>query len=104
MTTSKITTVTTMMAGVVVTPSLGTLLEGCVLLVELTEAVPVGLSSVLDAEVPFSAEQKHIIWHVTRNKVTQKHSSDGNEHMVVVESKMSPTPLTTACMYNNYEH
>ena len=87
-----------MMAVVVVTPSLGTLLEGCVQLVELTEAVSVvviGLSSVLDAEVPSSAEQKHIIWHVTRNKVTQKHSSDGNEHMVVVESKMSPTPMTT---------
>ena len=45
--------------------------------------------------VPSAVEQKHIIWHVTRNKVTQKHSREGNEHMVVVESKMSPTPMTT---------
>ena len=58
MTTSMITTATTMMTNVVVAPSLASLLEGCVLLLELT------------AEVPSSAEQKHTIWHVTRNKET----------------------------------
>ena len=78
MTTSMITTVTTMMTNVVV-------------LLELTETVPVVVIalSVLDAEVPPSAEQKHTIWRETRNKETQKHSSEGNKHMVVhvVESK-----------------
>ena len=38
--------------------------------------------------VPSSAEQKHIIWHITRNKETQKHSSECNKTMVVVESKI----------------
>ena len=80
MITSKITTVTTMMTDVVVTPSLGTLLEGCVLLLELTGAVSVVVIalSVLDAEVPSSAQQKHTTWHVTWNKETQKHSSADN--------------------------
>ena len=84
MTTSKITTATTVMTdvefslslvvlleGCVLLLELVVLLEGCVLLLELIGAVPsmvIGLSSVLDAEVPSSAEQKHIIWHVTRNK------------------------------------
>ena len=71
MMTSMITTVTTIMTDVEFSLSLVVLLEGCVLLLELTGAVPsmvIGLSSVLDAEVPSSAEQKHIIWHVTRNK------------------------------------
>ena len=95
MTTTKITTVTTMMTDVVVAPSLVVLLEGCVLLLELTGVVPVVVFalSVLDAKVPSSAEQKHTIWHETRNKETQKHSSEGNKHMVVVESKMSPSPF-----------
>ena len=93
-TTSMITTVTAMMTDVGVAPSLGRLLEGCVLLLELTGAVPVVVFalSVLDAEVSSSAEQKYTIWHEIRNKETQKHSSEGNKHMVVVESKMSPSP------------
>ena len=84
MTTSKITTVTTVMTdvefslslvvlleGCVLLLELVVLLEGCVLLLELTGAVPsmvIGLSSVLDAEVPSSAEQKHTIWYVTRGE------------------------------------
>ena len=101
-TTSMITTVTTMMTDVVVAPSLGRLLEGCVLLLELTGAVPVvviALSSVLDAEVPPSAEQKHTIWRETRNKETQKHSSEFIKHMVVVESKSSSIPFITCRQY-----
>ena len=71
MTTSKITTVTTVMTDMEFSLSLVVLLEGCVLLLELTGAVPsmvIGLSSVLDAEVPSSAEQKHTIWYVTRGE------------------------------------
>ena len=43
--------------------------------------------------VPSAAEQKHTTWHETRNRKTQKHSSEGNKHMALVESKMSPTPF-----------
>ena len=32
------------------------------------------------AVVPSAAEQKHTIWHETRNRKTQKHSSEGNKH------------------------
>ena len=100
MTTSMITTVTTMMTNVVV-------------LLELTETVPVVVIalSVLDAEVPpsaevlvpSSAEQKHTIWRETRNKETQKHSSEGNKHMVVhvVESKSSSIPFMVYSLADN---
>ena len=105
MTTSMITTVTTMMTNVVVAPSLGSLLEGCVLLLELTETVPVVVIalSVLDAEVPPSAEQKHTIWRETRNKETQKHSSEGNKHMVlhVVQSKSSSNLFMVYSLVDN---
>ena len=99
MTTSKITTVTTIMTDMEFSLSLVVLLEGCVLLLEMTGAVAVvviGLSSVLDAEVPSSAEPKHTIWHETRYKETQKHSSEGNKHMVVIEHKSSSTPFSLA--------
>ena len=72
------------------------------LLLELTGAVPVVvIASVLDAEVPLSAEQKHTVWYETRNKETQKHSSESNKHMVVVESTSSSIPLIVYSLADN---
>ena len=51
------------------------------------------VTAMMSGVVPSAAEQKHTIWHETRNRQTQKHSSEGNKHMVLVESKMSPTPF-----------
>ena len=60
MTTSMMTTATTMMTNMVVVPSVGRLLEGCVLLLELTGTVAVVVIalSVLNAE-----ERKHTNKH-----------------------------------------
>ena len=72
------------------------------LLLELTGAVPVVvIASVLDAEVPFSAEQKHTVWYETRNKETQKQSSESNKHMVVVESTSSSIPFIVYSLADN---
>ena len=98
MITSMMTTVTSMMTDAEFTLSLVVLLEDCVLLLELNGTVPVvviGLSSVLDTEVPFSAEQKHTIWHETRNKEIQKHSSESNKHMV--SAKAHPFHMLFTC-------
>ena len=67
MTTSMITTATTMMTDVVVAPSLGELLVGCMLL--LTGAVPVVVIvlTIWGGEVVSSGvdavETKHITWN-----------------------------------------
>ena len=59
----------------------------------LTSMITTVTAMMSGVVVPSAAEQKHRIWHETRNRQTQKHSMEGNKHMVVVESKMSPTPF-----------
>ena len=66
MTTSMITTATTMMTDVVVAPSLGGLLVGCVLLLTKTVAVVVIVEGEAIPEEVDAAERKHKTCHYGR--------------------------------------
>ena len=44
------------------------------------------VTAMMSGVVPSAAEQKYTIWHETRNRQTQKHSSEGNKYIVLVES------------------
>ena len=69
MTTSMITTATTMMTNVVVAPSPGGILVGCVLL--LTETVPVVVTvpSVWEEVGIGAVDRKHTLYHFTYRKL-----------------------------------
>ena len=72
MTTSMITTATTMMTDVVVVPSLGRVVVGCVLLLTGAVLVMVTVPTVWEGEVSSevdAAERKHITW---RNSTIHK--------------------------------
>ena len=44
------------------------------------------VTAMMSGVVPSAAEQKYTIWHETRNRQTQKYSSEGNKYIVLVES------------------
>ena len=65
MTTSMITTATTMMTNVVVAPSLGGLLVGCVLLLTGTVPVVVIVPLVWEEVGIGAVDRKHTLYHFT---------------------------------------